>query len=251
MKATIFKTRNLTKAYESDGIKNTVISNLNIKIHEGEFAVIMGSSGSGKSTLLYMLSGLDYSSGGEIWLQDQSIHQKSEKELALLRRKQMGFIFQNANLVPNLTILENILIAGYLNSGDKETIRKRAIGLLKETGLETLSHRLPAQLSGGQQQRAAIVRALINSPKVLMADEPTGNLNSATSKAVLDLLSSFHQKGQTILMVTHDIKSACRGQRILYFRDGGVIDELHFDQLQLSQEEKEKRLSDWLLEKGW
>lgn len=247
----IFETRNLKKVYLSDGVENKVISNLNLKIHDGEFAVIMGSSGSGKSTLLYMLSGLDEASGGEIWLQDQPIHQLSERKLALLRRQCTGFVFQSPHLVPNLSVLENILITGYLNGGDRKEVRRRAQNLLQQTGLQELSHRLPAQLSGGQQQRVAIARALINEPRVLLADEPTGNLNSASSQAVLDLLTTFHQRGQTILMVTHDIKSASRGQRILYFRDGDVVDEWRFQNGLTDPEDREKRLTEWLLEKGW
>ncbi|MCK5135585.1 MAG: ABC transporter ATP-binding protein [Bacteroidales bacterium] len=232
-------------------MENTIISKLDLKVNEGEFTVIMGSSGSGKSTLLYLLSGLDHSTGGEIWFHDQPIHQKSEKELALLRRHSIGFVFQNANLVPNLTVWENILVAGYLNQGEKEGVRQRALSLLQQTGMEDLGQRLPSQLSGGQQQRCAIVRALINSPRILMADEPTGNLNSATSQTVLDIFDSFHQLGQTILMVTHDVKSACRGERILFFRDGDVADELRFDRQDESLERREKLLTNWLLENEW
>lgn len=251
MNQAIFETKRLTKVYNAYGTETTVISKLDLTIQEGEFVVVMGSSGSGKSTLLYMLSGLDEATEGEIWLQNQPVHQKTEKELAVLRRKNIGFVFQNANLAPNLSVLENILIAGYLNSGDKKEIRRRAIALLEQTGLSDLASRLPAQLSGGQQQRAAIVRALINDPSVLLADEPTGNLNSATSQSILALLKAFHLKGQTILMVTHDVKSACRGDRILYFRDGGVLDELIFGQEATELEERETRLTNWLLKKGW
>ena len=251
MSNTILKTKNLKKVYSSGGAENTVISKLDQTFRVGEFTVIMGSSGSGKSTLLYLLSGLDESTDGEIWFQNQTINNSSEKELALLRRHHIGFVFQNANLVPNLTVLENILIAGYLKGGNKKKIKKRAEDLLAQAGLQELSHRLPSQLSGGQQQRCAIVRALINSPTIVMADEPTGNLNSSSSEAVLDIFSEFNQMGQSIIMVTHDIKSACRGQRILYFRDGGVVDELRFENKEVSQEEKEKMVKDWLRDKGW
>jgi putative ABC transport system ATP-binding protein len=198
-----------------------------------------------------MLSGLDQASAGEIWLGKQAIHQQSEKELAILRRKRIGFVFQSAHLVPNLSILENTLLSGFLVSSDKPTVRQRALSLLEKAGLTGLEHRLPKQLSGGQQQRAAIIRALINHPDVLLADEPTGNLNSASSTAILDLLSDFHRSGQTILMVTHDLKTACQGDRILYFRDGTVLAELRFDTESSDYESKEKILSDWLLEKGW
>lgn len=251
MNQPVIQTRALKKVYSSSGVENAVISNLDLAINEGEFAVIMGSSGSGKSTLLYMVSGLDQASGGEIWLCSQPVHQKTEKQLALLRRQHIGFVFQNANLVPNLSVLENILVAGYLTPGDKSAIRHRANNLLEQTGLLEYSHRLPAQLSGGQQQRVAIARALINAPHILMADEPTGNLNSATSKKILDLLTTFHQMGQTILLATHDVRSACRGQRVLYFQDGGIIDELKFDHDRETAEKREKLLADWLSEKAW
>ena len=141
MSNTILKTKNLKKVYSSGGAENTVISKLDQTFRVGEFTVIMGSSGSGKSTLLYLLSGLDESTDGEIWFQNQTINNSSEKELALLRRHHIGFVFQNANLVPNLTVLENILIAGYLKGGNKKKIKKRAEDLLAQTGLQELSHR--------------------------------------------------------------------------------------------------------------
>ncbi|MCK5368331.1 MAG: ABC transporter ATP-binding protein, partial [Cyclobacteriaceae bacterium] len=152
MKTSIFETRNLKKVYSSGSAENTVISNLHLKIEEGEFTVIMGSSGSGKSTLLYLLSGLDQINGGEILFQNQAVQNKSEKELALLRRQHIGFVFQNSNLVPNLTLMENILMAGYLKDGNKKKVLERAETLLKQTDLQELSDRLPSQLSGGQQQ---------------------------------------------------------------------------------------------------
>ena len=251
MKTSIFETRNLKKVYSSGSVENTVISNLYLKIEKGEFTVIMGSSGSGKSTLLYLLSGLDQINGGEILFQNQAVQNKSEKDLALLRRQHIGFVFQNSNLVPNLTVMENILMAGYLKNGNKKKVLERAETLLKQTDLLELSDRLPSQLSGGQQQRCAIVRALINSPEIIMADEPTGSLNSAASNNVLDIFSQFHQMGQTILMVTHDIKSAVRGKRILFFRDGNVVDELTFKNEDMPLEEREKLLTNWLTEKDW
>ncbi len=251
MQAAIFETKNLNKIYETDGSQNAVIAGLDLVIHEGQFTVVMGSSGSGKSTLLYLLSGLDQTSGGEIWLRDEPVHRKNERELALLRRQNIGFVFQNAHLVPNLTVLENILVTGFLKKGDRQNIRRRAEDLLRQTGLQDLANRLPSQLSGGEQQRCAIVRALINNPKILLADEPTGSLNSAASQTILDILSRFHKMGQTILMVTHDIKSACRGERILYFRDGGVVDELHFEHEIEPTEKREQKLAAWLVEKGW
>lgn len=251
MKEIIFKTRNLKKVYTIGNAENSVISNLDLKIEKGEFTVIMGSSGSGKSTLLYLLSGLDQISDGEILFQKQAIQNMTEKELALLRRNHIGFVFQNSNLVPNLTLMENILMTGYLKDENKKRVMEKVEKLLEQTELTDYKDQLPSQLSGGQQQRCAIVRALINSPDIIMADEPTGSLNSASSNNVLDIFSQFHQMGQSILMVTHDIKSAIRGQRILFFRDGKVMDELIFENEELSMEKREKLLTNWLIEKNW
>ena len=247
----ILKTQDLSKIYKTSQNKTTVISALNLQIRGGEYTVIMGSSGSGKSTLLYLLSGLSQASGGQIWLKEKAIHQESEKQMALLRRDQIGFVFQDPNLVPNLTVRENILIAGYLSGKPRKEVQKKVDRLLQQVSMAEYANRLPSQLSGGQQQRTAIVRALINSPQILMADEPTGNLNSAASQAVLDIFDDFHQQGQTILMVTHDVKSACRGQRILYFRDGDIVDELIFDSADSASGQREEILTDWLTENGW
>jgi len=197
------------------------------------------------------LSGLDQINGGKIFFQNQAIQNMTEKELALLRRNHIGFVFQNSNLVPNLTLQENILMTGYLKDGNRNSVMERVDLLLEQTELQEYKNQLPSQLSGGQQQRCAIVRALINSPDIIMADEPTGSLNSASSNNVLDIFSQFHQIGQTILMVTHDIKSAIRGQRILFFRDGNVMDELIFKNEELPMEEREKLLTQWLIEKNW
>ena len=248
--SSILSTHGLTKTFTSGRQRTSVFAGLNLEICEGEFTVIMGSSGSGKSTLLYLLSGLAPLTDGEIWLEDQAIHEQSEKQLALLRRKEIGFVFQDPNLVPNLTVRENVLIAGYLGGETRRHIRQKMQDLLEQVGIDDLADRLPSQLSGGQQQRAAIVRALIHSPRILMADEPTGNLNSSASQAVLDVFSSFHQLGQTILMVTHEVKSACRGERILYLRDGNIIDELRFKQ-EDNPANREAKLIHWLSHKDW
>ena len=241
----------ISKTYITGKTPNPVIRKLDLTIRKGEFTVLMGSSGSGKSTLLHLLSGLDGLTEGEIWLEGEAIHRRSEKELALLRRKHMGFVFQQANLIPALSVLENVLVAGYLHKGNNVQIRQRAMELLQQAGLEGLEYRLPTQLSGGQQQRAAIVRALIHQPDILYADEPTGSLNSTASQAILDMLSDFHQQGQTVLMVTHDVKSACRGQQVLYFRDGRVVEECKLDSESLAPEQRELILTNWLTNNGW
>ena len=248
--SSILSADNLSKVYTEGLQKTFVISSLSLTIRKGEFVVIMGSSGSGKSTLLYMLGGLDKITDGEIWLEGHAIHQKTEKQLALLRRKEIGFVFQEPNLVPNLTVLENVLIAAYLKGESRKIAREKTHSLLAQVEMDNLADRLPSQLSGGQQQRTAIIRALINSPHILMADEPTGNLNSATSEAVMDVFTRFHRQNQTILMVTHDVKSACRGERILYLRDGNITGEFCFEKNR-TQQKKEVELAHWLSQKGW
>ncbi len=246
----MIEVKNLHKTYESSATSNVIIENLELSVQQGEFVVIMGRSGSGKSTLLYMLSGLDKITDGEVWVMKTPIHQKSEKALSIFRRDNVGFIFQDPNLIPNLSVLENILIAGYLSSKNKKEKLKQTHVLLKSIDLLDLKDRLPSELSGGQQQRAAIGRALINSPTILMADEPTGNLNSSSARSILSLFKEIHKSGQTILMVTHDVMSACMGERILFFQDGKIFDEMKFSS-EINESERFVKLNAWLLEKGW
>jgi putative ABC transport system ATP-binding protein len=210
----------------------------------------MGSSGSGKSTLLYLLSGLENPTGGEIWLEDKAVHSINEQVMTLLRREYIGFVFQDFNLVPNLTFLENILIPAYLVKNDRKQLRKKAETLMEKMNILHLADRLPSEVSGGQQQRCSMARAVINNPRVVMADEPTGNLNSSSSKAVLDILSDLYDNGQTIVMVTHDIRSACRANRIIFLKDGQIEDDLRFETI-LNLEEKEAKLLEWLAKKDW
>ncbi len=251
MTKTILEAIDLHKVYKNKQNETVVIPAINISFKEGEFAIIMGNSGSGKSTLLYLLSGLDNPSGGQIKLDQIAIQQKSERDLALFRRDKIGFVFQQYNLIPNLTLLENVTLPGFLISKKKKDVILRAKKLLALLDIEPLKNRLPSQVSGGEQQRCCIARAIINSPKILLVDEPTGNLNSSASEKVLECLNTLHRQGQTILMVTHDLKSACRGNRILYLQDGQIIDELRLEKTSRSEREKESLLLNWLTEKGW
>ncbi|MCP3927946.1 MAG: ABC transporter ATP-binding protein [Bacteroidetes bacterium] len=251
MTKTILEAIDLRKVYKNKQNETVVIPAINISFKEGEFAIIMGNSGSGKSTLLYLLSGLDNPSGGQIKLDQIAIQQKSERDLALFRRDKIGFVFQQYNLIPNLTLLENVTLPGFLISKKKKDVILRAKKLLALLDIEPLKNRLPSQVSGGEQQRCCIARAIINSPKILLVDEPTGNLNSSASEKVLECLNTLHRQGQTISMVTHDLKSACRGNRILYLQDGQIIDELRFEKTSRSEREKESLLLNWLTEKGW
>jgi putative ABC transport system ATP-binding protein len=251
MSASLLSCRNLSKSYESDGRPVDVIRNVSLEIFPGDFTVLMGSSGSGKSSLLYLLSGLESITSGSISFDGRDITQWSEEQLSLLRRRGMGFVFQAFNLVPNLTLLENILAAGYLTDASKADIEQRARKLLSDMGMEDLANRLPAQVSGGEQQRAATARALINAPKILFADEPTGALNSASGSRVLDQFSDLAGANQTIFMVTHDLKAACRGKRILFLRDGELKGEFQFAAGMDSLEQREETLFSWLSAQGW
>jgi putative ABC transport system ATP-binding protein len=250
MQESIIQAKGLKKSYYTGKTEVPVINNLNLSIKKGDFTVIMGSSGSGKSTLLYLLSGLENPTGGEIWLEDKAVHSINEQVMTLLRREYIGFVFQDFNLVPNLTFLENILIPAYLVKNDRKQLRKKAETLMEKMNILHLADRLPSEVSGGQQQRCSMARAVINNPRVVMADEPTGNLNSSSSKAVLDILSDLYDNGQTIVMVTHDIRSACRANRIIFLKDGQIEDDLRFETI-LNLEEKEAKLLEWLAKKDW
>ena len=223
----IIKTNKLCKSFSSGGTQIHVIKNLDLAIGEGEFTVIMGSSGSGKSTLLYAVSGMDKPTLGEVWFGGTDIAKLTNDQLAVFRRQNCGFVFQQIHLMDNMSVMDNVLANGLLLTSDKKAIRDRAARLFTRVKLgQELWDKFPSQLSGGEAQRVGIVRALINGPKLLFADEPTGSLNSASGQAVLDVMSELHAAGQSVVLVTHDLKTAARGSRILYLRDGAVSGEL-------------------------
>lgn len=248
----VISTNKLCKTFSNGGLQQHVLKNLDIEIFEGDFTVIMGSSGAGKSTLLYALSGMDKPTLGSIKFQDMEIAKLSNDKLAIFRRLNCGFIFQQMFLLDNMSILDNILTSGLLISSDRKTITAKAKELLMQVGLdETIWRKFPTQLSGGEAQRAAIVRALINQPKVVFADEPTGALNSAAGKAALDVLSKVNQDGQNVIMVTHDLKSARRGNRILYMRDGVIHGICDLGKYISGDRERHTKLQAFLAEMGW
>ncbi|MEK4372539.1 ABC transporter ATP-binding protein [Paenibacillus sp. FSL R5-0473] len=228
-KKVIIRAQNLCKTYNSGSEQHHAIRNVDLDIYEGEFTVIMGNSGSGKSTLLYLLSGLDQITAGEVYFRDQRIDAYSERQMSDFRTRRIGYIYQSINLVPDLSIKENIALPGYIAGNKKKDILSRAAELMNAMDIDGQRNRLPSQTSGGQQQRAAIARALINSPDIIFADEPTGSLNMEHGTAVLDILSDLNRKGQSVVMVTHDIKAACRADRLIYILDGKIGGILEFD----------------------
>ena len=222
----ILRTEKLCKSFSNGGRQQHVIKNLDMEITEGDFTIIMGASGSGKSTLLYALSGMDKPSTGKIFFGDKEIQNFSNDELAVFRRGNCGFVFQSVYLLENQTVLDNVLTGALIVQKNSPALVLKAKNLLTKTGIEQdMWDKYPSQLSGGEAQRAGIVRAVINDPKILFADEPTGQLNSASGQDVLDIFSEVHKNGQSIVMVTHDLKTALRGTRVIFLRDGGIEGE--------------------------
>lgn len=250
-KASIIQTKNLCKTYSTGSEQFHAIRNIDLDIYKGDFTVIMGDSGSGKSTLLYLLSGLDSLTAGEVYFHQQRMDNFSEKELSNFRAQKIGYIYQSSNLVPDLTLFENISLPGYVAGTPKREVKQKALSLMQAMSIEAQRFRLPAEVSGGQQQRAAIARALINTPEILFADEPTGSLNYEQGVAVLDILTSMNNQGQSIVMVTHDIKAACRANRLIFIRDGKVGGMLEFDSFSSDQlQERESLIFSYISERG-
>lgn len=247
MKKAIISAKNIVKTFGG----NTVLHGIDVEIFEGDLTVIMGSSGSGKSTLLYALSGMDSISGGELFYKEQDILKSSEKELTKLRANDFGFVFQRTHLISNLTLGENIRMAGLIANIPENEVKTRAEELISRMNLENAKDRLPSQVSGGEAQRAAVARAVITSPAIVFADEPTGALNKANSEEVLDLFSALHQDGQTVLLVTHDKEAALRGNRVLYLEDGRIIGELELPNYTGKDRSREEKLTEWLEGLGW
>ena len=219
------RARGLRKEYGKEASLVRAVDHVDLDVARGETLAIMGPSGCGKSTLLHLLGGLDRPSAGEIWLAGQRIDQMSERGLAALRRDRVGFVFQAFHLMDELTATENVELPLLLAGRSARTARRRASGLLEQVGLADRGRHLPSQLSGGQRQRVAIARALANEPQVVLADEPTGNLDSEATLEVLRLLDNLHQAGQTVVIVTHDSRIAATADRLISMRDGAFVDD--------------------------
>ena len=223
----VIEATRLSKTFSRSGRQQHVLRNIDLVIRRGEFTVIMGPSGAGKSTLLYALSGMDRPSLGRVVLAGTDISSFDEDQLARFRRSHCGFVFQQIHLLDSMSVVDNVLVAGLLGSRDRKALSTRAHELFDLVGLSDAdTGKQAGVLSGGESQRAALVRALINHPDVLFADEPTGQLNSESTTRVLDLLSEVNRGGQTVVMVTHDQRCAIRGDRVLYLRDGSICGEL-------------------------
>lgn len=235
----MIKVENLSKSF-----KNTeVLHNISFEIKKGYFAAIMGPSGSGKSTLLYSISGMDSISDGSVLFDGTNIYHMQEDELSLFRLNKMGFVFQNAQMLKNLSIFDNITLPGLVakkESSDK--IRKRALELMRRMEIEEIGSRDVREVSGGQLQRASICRAMINKPEILFLDEPTGALNSAATDQVLSILEDLNNDGMTIMTVTHDSRVAARAKKVLYIRDGQIAGCKEFAE----DEGRERELDKWL-----
>ena len=221
----VLEARGLAKTYDTGGVEVLALRGVDLSIERGELVAIMGPSGCGKSTLLNLLAGLDRPTAGEVRLDGERIDRLGEAELARLRRRRIGFVFQFFNLLPTLSAVENVELPLLLVGRARRDARRSATALLGELGIGDRRDAAPVQLSGGQQQRVALARALANSPDIVLGDEPTGNLDSAAARDVLGLLRGARDRGQTLLIATHDARVAATADRVITLRDGLVADE--------------------------
>ncbi len=253
MSETILRTEKLCKSFSNDGLQQHVIKNLDIDIKENDFTVIMGASGSGKSTLLYSLSGMDKPSLGKVYFGNTDISDYTNDQLAVFRRNNCGFVFQNIFLLENMTVFDNVMTGALVAQKNSPALVKKAEDMLLKVGIgKEIWNKYPNQLSGGEAQRVGIIRAVINSPKILFADEPTGSLNSASGQDVLDIFTELSAGGQSIVMVTHDIKTAMRGNRVIFLGDGSVKGEYSMPVYgEDDMKSRRVKLQDFLESMGW
>lgn len=251
----LLEVKDICKTYVIDKRQNNVLRNVEFVVNDGEMVAIMGPSGSGKSTLLYSVSGMDNPTSGTVIFDGTDITKLKDKDLAELRLDEMGFIFQQMYMMKNLTILDNIVLPAIQSKKIKETRKekmKRGEELMHKLGIIEVADNDINEVSGGQLQRAAICRSMINKPKLLFADEPTGALNRTAANEVMDELVKFNKEGTTIMMVTHDSKVAAKCSRILYIVDGNIKGEYdNSNKENDSEKEVERKINNWLLELGW
>ena len=252
----ILEVKDLCKTYIVNKRQNNVLKNVNFTVSEGEMVAIMGPSGSGKSTLLYAVSGMDGITSGEALFCEKNIAKMGEKELADLRLDEMGFIFQQMYMLKNLTVLDNIILPAVQSEKNKETRKetvKRGEALMRRLGIIDIADNDINEVSGGQLQRACICRSMINNPKMIFADEPTGALNRTSSDEVMEELAKLNNDGTTIMLVTHDVKVAAKCTRVMYIVDGNIKGEYNLERYEEPSQmrDRERALNNWLLELGW
>ncbi len=252
----MLEVRDLCKTYIVNKRQNNVLKNVNFSIAEGEMVAVMGPSGSGKSTLLYTVSGMDAVTAGEVSFCGKNIAKMSEKELADLRLDEMGFIFQQMYMLKNLTVLDNIILPAMQSKNSNESrkeIVQRGQDLMRKLGIIDIADNDINEVSGGQLQRACICRSMINRPKMIFADEPTGALNRTSSDEVMEELAKLNADGTTIMLVTHDVKVAARCTKVLYIVDGNIKGEYNLSRYENASQmrERERALNNWLMELGW
>ncbi|TKI40314.1 ABC transporter ATP-binding protein [Bacillus mycoides] len=250
----ILEVKQLNKKYAMDGNKTChMLKNINLEIYEGEFISVMGPSGSGKSTLLYNISGIDQMSSGSVRVDSKEITCMKEEGLAKLRLSEMGFIFQQSNLLRNLNLFDNIVLPAYLAKVEsRKIINKRALELMKKTGISQIATNNITEASGGELQRVSICRALINKPNIIFADEPTGALNLKATEEVMDILANINRMGTTIILVTHDVKVAAKTERVLFMVDGEIVSEIQMGKYRNDDlKVREEQLLKWLTVLGF
>jgi putative ABC transport system ATP-binding protein len=252
----VIDVKDLCKTYVVNKKQNNVLRNVSFSINEGEMVAIMGPSGSGKSTLLYTVSGMDRMTAGEVTFNNRNMSKLSEDEMSSVRLDEMGFIFQQMYMMKSLSILDNIILPAVKskkNKEDRRSIVTRGRSLMKKLGIEDTADNDINEVSGGQLQRACICRSMINNPKVIFADEPTGALNRTSSDEVMTELVKLNKEGTTIMLVTHDVKVAAKCTRVLYIVDGNIQGEKQLGTYDNSSElrERERELNGWLMEMGW
>lgn len=254
--AQILKVKDLCKTYVVNKRQNNVLKNVSFEVEEGEMVAIMGPSGSGKSTLLYNVSGMDKATAGEIYLDGKKINDMSEKELSNVRLNELGFIFQQMYMVNNLNVFDNIILPAYQSERKDRTkaeINDYARELMKKLSISEIAGNDINEVSGGQLQRACICRSMINKPKVIFADEPTGALNRSSSDEVMKELNKINSEGTTIMLVTHDRHVAAKCSRIIYLVDGNIKGELQLGALENESEirDRDRKVNMWLQDMGW
>ena len=252
----ILEVKDLCKTYIVNKRQNNVLKNVNFSISEGEMVAVMGPSGSGKSTLLYTASGMDSLTSGTVLFSSKDISKMNSKELAELRLDEMGFIFQQMYMLKNLTVLDNIILPvlqSKKNNKSRKEVVEQAHQLMRKLDIIEIADNDINEVSGGQLQRACICRSMINNPKMIFADEPTGALNRTSSDEVMKELTKLNSDGTTIMLVTHDVKVAAKCTRILYIVDGNIKGEYNLNRYENDSQlrERERALNNWLLELGW